>query len=182
MNYISLMNNNNNKKKHSNDGRLVLSEWHERLRHERACVDVKNTYKFHIIVVTLVRLEKVCHPSLQTATDEDAFVDVEQKDGPQGIDVTWRTERKTLAYLSNKIRRNCSGWNRDETRRETYSSVRPNPSRSNGQRPCRSGRTGWSLLPVSGGRPGLLLPSKTKRSCSAEENKTVPWPEQKPMT
>lgn len=35
-----------------------------------------HTYKLHIIVVTLVRLEKVCHPSLQTATDEDAFVDV----------------------------------------------------------------------------------------------------------
>lgn len=73
------------KKNHSHDERLELSKWYERLRHERDCVDVNkkkvlvaplHTYKLHIIVVTLVRLEKVCHPSLQTATDEDAFVDV----------------------------------------------------------------------------------------------------------
>lgn len=51
-----------------------------------------NTYKHHSEVAALERLEKVCHPSLQTTTNEDTIIDVIQKDGSKSIYVTWNKE------------------------------------------------------------------------------------------
>lgn len=42
----------------------------------------------HSNVASLVRLEKVRHASLQTATDEDAVVDVIKEDGSESVNVT----------------------------------------------------------------------------------------------
>lgn len=57
------------------------------------------TYVHHSDVATLVRLEKVCHSSLQTATDEDAIVDVVEKDGSESVDITWSTASETPVRL-----------------------------------------------------------------------------------
>lgn len=53
----------------------------------------RSTYKHHSQVAALDRLEEVCHPRLQTATDEDAVIDVIQKDGSESIYVTWNTQQ-----------------------------------------------------------------------------------------
>lgn len=47
-----------------------------------------NTYKQHFKIAALERLEKVCHPSFQTTTDENAIIDMVQKDGSESIYVT----------------------------------------------------------------------------------------------
>lgn len=38
--------------------------------------DALNTYKHHFEVAALKRPEKVCHPRLQTTTNEDTIIDV----------------------------------------------------------------------------------------------------------
>lgn len=47
-----------------------------------------STYEDHFNVVALERLEKVCNPIFQTCSDENAFVEVIQKDGSEGSYVT----------------------------------------------------------------------------------------------
>lgn len=42
----------------------------------------------HSNVASLVRLEKVGHSSLQTATNKNAVVDVIEEDGSECVDVT----------------------------------------------------------------------------------------------
>lgn len=44
-----------------------------------------NTYKHHFNVAALEGLEKICHPRLQTATNEDAIIDVIQEDVSESI-------------------------------------------------------------------------------------------------
>lgn len=45
------------------------------------------THIHHSNVTSLVRLQKVCHTSLQTAANEDAVVDVIEEDGSKCVDV-----------------------------------------------------------------------------------------------
>lgn len=58
-----------------------------------------DTYKDHFDVAALERLEKVCHPSLQTTTNDDTFIDVVQQDGSESIYVTWNPEGQIDLFI-----------------------------------------------------------------------------------
>lgn len=58
------------------------------------------TYIHHSNVAPLVGLEKVCHSSLQTATNENAVVDVIEEDGSKRVDVTWSIVKSKTPVLS----------------------------------------------------------------------------------
>lgn len=59
------------------------------------------TYKDHFDVAALERFKKVRYTSLQTATNDDTFIDVVQEDGSESISVTWNPEgqRHVLIYF-----------------------------------------------------------------------------------
>lgn len=54
-------------------------------KYANAC---NSTHKHDFEVAALQGLEKVCDSRLQTATDEDAVVDVVQEDRSESVDVT----------------------------------------------------------------------------------------------
>lgn len=58
-----------------------------------------DTYKDHFDVAALDRLEKVCHPSFQTTTNNDTFIDVVQEDGSESICVTWNPEGQRHLFI-----------------------------------------------------------------------------------
>lgn len=67
------------------------------------CRGFLNTYKQDFEVTALERFEQISDSGLQASANEDAFAEVVEQDGSEGIGIPWSQKNRSDAYELNTL-------------------------------------------------------------------------------